>query len=251
MSEINEYIRKKKKKKAIKRRMISGIIIIIGLVIFLTNSKMFNLKEITIEGTVTVPKNELLEKVTNRIGKNIFTLDRKSMKKDLMDNKYIKSVNINQNGIDNLNIIVEEVAPVYFIRNNEMILILNNELEVIEEVIDLGERQLVEISGISIDEVNKEENQDKKNGYIKVLNEFHPFITENKEAIRLKRLEIGNVSDIKGYIGDVEIFFGDTTELLNKMENVYRILLDPANIINKGYIDVSFEGNPIIKNIEE
>ncbi len=251
MSEINEYIRKKKRKKAIKRRMISVIIITIGLVMFLTNSQVFNLKEITIEGTVTVPENQLLEKIKDRIGKNIFTLDRKLIKKELMENKYITSVNINQNGMDSLNIIVEEIAPIYFIKNNDIILILNDDLEVIEEVVDLGERQLVEITGIAIDEINREENKDKKHGYINVLNQFHPFITENRENIRLKRLEIANVSDIKGYIGDVEIFFGDTANLLNKMENVYRILLDPTNIINKGYIDVSFEGNPIIKNIKE
>ena len=56
--------------------------------------------------------------------------------------------------------------------------------------------------------------------------------------------------NIIGYIGDVEIFFGDDNDLHNKMENVYRIMLADNIDIKKGYINVSFKGSPVVK-IEE
>ena len=49
------------------------------------------------------------------------------------------------------------------------------------------------------------------------------------------------------YIGDVEILFGDDSDIHNKMENVYRIMLDKDINIAKGYINVSFNGAPVIK----
>ena len=77
---------------------------------------------------------------------------------------------------------------------------------------------------------------------------FYPFISENKEQIHLSSLDISNIVNIIGYIGDVEIFFGDDSDLYNKMENVYRIILSENINIKKGYINVSIKGSPVIKN---
>ena len=65
----------------------------------------------------------------------------------------------------------------------------------------------------------------------------------------MKEINIADIVNIKGRIGNVEIFFGDDSDLHEKMENVYRILLSDEIKLTKGYIDVSFDGPPIIKNI--
>ena len=78
---------------------------------------------------------------------------------------------------------------------------------------------------------------------------IHLFL-KNRESIYLSSLDISNIVNIIGYIGNVEIFFGDDSDLYNKMENVYRIMLSDNINIAKGYINVSFNGSPVVK-IEE
>ena len=95
---------------------------------------------------------------------------------------------------------------------------------------------------------NDESYADDIHTYKSILANFYPFISENKEQIHLSSLDISNIVNIIGYIGDVKIFFGDDSDLYNKMENVYRIILSENINIKKGYINVSIKGSPVIKN---
>lgn len=95
-----------------------------------------------------------------------------------------------------------------------------------------------------------ESKVDQFNSYKSILTNFYPFISQNRESIYFSSLDLSNIVNIIGYIGNVEILFGDDSDLYNKMENVYRIMLDDNINIAKGYINVSFNGSPVIK-VEE
>ena len=250
MKEKNPYIIERRRKKARKRLIILGILFIIATICFLRYSPIFNLEKIIIEGTVTVSKSELEASVRDRLGTNIFILDRASIKDDILENKYISTVDIKQVGANKINIAIHEEAPIYFMDRGDNKLVLSNELRILEETSNLKGRTLVEVRGVIVEELELEENAEKKVMYSNILKAFAPYITENREKIRIKALDISNVVDIKGYIGDVEVYFGDITNLLEKMENVYRIMLNKESAIKSGYIDVSFQGNPIIKDTE-
>ena len=138
----------------------------------------------------------------------------------------------------------------YYINNGVELLIINNDLEVLEEVDNIDGRNLVEVKGIDLSVKDDENRVDEFNSYKSILTNFYPFISQNRESIYLSSLDVSNIVDIIGYIGNVEILFGDDSDLYNKMENVYRIMLDDNINIAKGYINVSFNGSPVIK-VEE
>ena len=130
---------------------------------------------------------------------------------------------------------------------NEKYIIVNNNLEKIEEVASIEGRNLVEIIGVDLNTILEDNNNSELDSFKEILNKFYPYISENREELRLDALDISNIIDIRGYIGDVEIFFGDDEGLHNKMEKVYSIMLDNTVNLKKGYINVSFEGSPVIK----
>ena len=104
MNEVKEYIKIKKKKKVRKKIfMISTVVLI-----------LFNLKTITVEGTSNISAESVLETVNNRIGKNIFILNRNKMIKDILSEPYFLSAKIRMSGINSLNIIVTEESPVFY-----------------------------------------------------------------------------------------------------------------------------------------
>ncbi len=248
MGEVNRYTKIRRKKKIRRRLVVGFILLVVGGAVFLVKSPSFNLKKITIKGQVTVSKEELELMVKDRIGENIFLVDRKSMKNHILSNKYIKSVEISQVGINELRVNIKEEAPIYFMTNGDNKIVFSNDLQILEETSDLGNRTLVEVKGLEVANIKNTTTLENKDTIIDILNKFEPFITENKEDIRIESIDVSDVIGIKGKIGDVDIYFGDITNLLEKMENIYRILLSEDNIITSGYINVSFEGDPIIKN---
>lgn len=250
MKDVKKFIKAKKRKKLIKKLILITIVLVVGGFIFITKAPIFNIKSITFKGNVTISSEVLLSGVSDRIGLNIFTVNEKDIKEEVLKNRYVSTVDIKRKGINTLEINITEEAPVYYINNGIELLIINNDLEVLEEVDNIEGRNLVKIKGIDLSVKDDESRVDEFNSYKNILTNFYPFISKNRESIYLSSLDVSNIVNIIGYIGNVEIFFGDDSDLYNKMENVYRIMLDDNINIAKGYINVSFNGSPVIK-IEE
>ena len=250
MKDVKKFIKAKKRKKLIKKWILIIIVLVVGGFIFITKAPIFNIKAITFKGNVTISSEVLLSGVSDRIGLNIFTVNEKDIKEEILKNRYVSTVNVKRKGINTLEINITEEAPVYYINNGIELLIVNNDLEVLEEVDNIDGRNLVEIKGVDLSVKDDESRVDEFNSYKSILTNFYPFISQNRESIYLSSLDLSNIVNIIGYIGNVEIFFGDDSNLYNKMENVYRIMLDDKINIAKGYINVSFNGSPVIK-VEE
>lgn len=250
MKDVKKFIKAKKRKRLIKKLTLITIVLVVGGFIFITKAPIFNIKAITFKGNVTISSEVLLSEVSDRIGLNIFTVNEKDIREEILKNRYVSTVDVKRKGINTLEIDITEEAPVYYINNGVELLIINNDLEVLEEVDNIDGRNLVEIKGVDLSVKDDESRVDEFNSYKSILTNFYPFISQNRESIYLSSLDVSNIVNIIGYIGNVEIFFGDDSDLYNKMENVYRIMLDDKINIAKGYINVSFNGAPVIK-VEE
>ena len=59
-------------------------------------------------------------------------------------------------------------------------------------------------------------------------------------------VDVSNVLDIKVYSGKMCIKFGTTEDLKNKFNKAINIISQPEYKDAKGYVDVSFKGNPVV-----
>lgn len=247
MKDVKKFINSKKRKRKIRKMILISIVTIIAIIIVLAKAPVFNVKNIVFTGNSTITTEALAPLVQDKVGQNIFTINQRSIKDVLERNKYINDVKVNIKGISTLEINIKEEAPVYYIKMNEKYIIVNNDLEKIEEVASIEGRNLVEIRGVDLNSISEENSDSSLEPFKDILNKFYPYISENKEELKLDALDISSIIDIKGYIGEVEIFFGDDNNIHNKMESVYSIMLDTTVNLKKGYINVSFEGSPVIK----
>lgn len=248
-NEIKKYLKSKKRKKRIKKISMITIILTIALILFITKAPIFNIKSIEITGTSKISSDNLKENLNMFIGENIYVVNEEEIKNILLSNQYIKDVKISRKGISNLVIEISEESPVFYIENNGFKYIINEDLEVIEEVEDIQDRNVVKISGIEYSNIVIGEKINDDIIYPTILKIFYPYIAQNRESIKFDEIDISDIVNIKGRIGNVEIYFGDDSDIHNKMENIYRIMLSEEINITNGYIDVSFDGPPIIKNI--
>ena len=247
MKDVKKFINSKKRKRKIKKVILMTIVTLVAIIIFIAKAPIFNVESIIFSGNSAIATEDLAPLVQDKIGENIFTVNQTAIKETLQRNKYIKGVTVKIKGISTLEINIKEEAPVYYIKMNEKYIIVNNNLEKIEEVASIEGRNLVEIIGVDLNTILEDNNNSELDSFKEILNKFYPYISENREELRLDALDISNIIDIRGYIGDVEIFFGDDEGLHNKMEKVYSIMLDNTVNLKKGYINVSFEGSPVIK----
>ena len=248
-NEIKKYLKSKKRKKKLKKMIMIMIVLTIAILLFLTKAPIFNIKTIDVIGTSKISSDNLKENLKVFIGENIYIINENDIKSALMQDKYVKEVKISRKGISKLVINIVEESPVFYVENNGVIEVINEDLVVIEEIYSIEGRNLVKISGIESEKISLGEKINDDEILPSILKKFYPYIAQNRESIKFDEINIADIVNIKGRIGNVEIFFGDDSDLHEKMENVYRILLSDEIKLTKGYIDVSFDGPPIIKNI--
>lgn len=242
---IKQYVKKKKRRKRIKKLILFIFVIIIGLVIFVYKSPLFNVKKINIYGLVNLNEEEIQEKIKYTIGQNIFTIKYNKIIEDLKENPYINNVKISKSRINILNIDIEENKIPYYYQNGEIIKTINNEGIICEEIQSLEGRNLIKLTGIDLSQKNIGENISDNNKIGSILDSFYKMKEVMPENYSFSEININNINDIKCIIGEVEIIIGNDENLMDKV-NLALNLMDQG-IIKKGYIDTSFEGPPVIK----
>ena len=247
-TDLNKLITKKRRKKLIKRIILGLFIFIIGIIIFMYKAPIFNLKKIKINGIVTISEESLQEKLKYNIGINTFAIDYNKIEKDLEDNPYIKEVKISKNSINSININVIENKIAFYLASDNKIKTINNDGIIVEEVDSINERRLTKLSGIDVSEKtigNKIQDDDKLS---KVLDNFYKMIEVIPKELEISEINIFDLNNIICYVRDVEIILGDSVDLIDKM-NIALNLIEQGTI-TKGYINLSFEGSPVIKQVD-
>lgn len=243
--DINKFIKKRKKNKVIKRVTLWLFVIIIGIIIFVYKSPLFNLKKINIIGLVALTNDSIQETLKYEIGQNIFTIDYKEMEKNLISNPYIQKVKISKKGINQLNISIEESKIGFYIENSGKFYTINNEGIIVEELTDVQDKNLINIYDIDIkDKQIGDKVLEDKNIY-DILDEFYRMKEVLSEDYAISKIGIKDLNNINCYIREVKIIIGDRFNMKDKMNLALNAMDQGA--INKGYIDMSFDGAPVLK----
>ena len=245
---VNKFVKKKRKKKIIRRIILGFFVFIIGIIIFIYKAPIFNLKKIDINGLVTITNESLQEKLKYNIGQNIFTINYSKIEKDIKENPYIKEVKIRKKGINKIGIDIVENNIAYYFESNGKIKSINNEGVIVEEVENLDGRNLTKLTGIDLTEKGIGDKITEDYELPEVLDTFYKMIEVMPEEFYFSEINISDLNYIICYIGDVEIKLGDSSDLIDKV-NIALNLIENGTI-SKGYIDMSFNGSPVIKQSE-
>lgn len=240
-----EFIRKKKKRKAVKRFALAIFIIIVAMIIFAYKSSIFNIKGISVEGIVTLNKDELEESLSTFKGKNIFTVNYNEIKDEVKKNPYVSDVVVKKKGINALNIIIKENKIAFYIEEGDTKKIVNNNLTLVEKVSSVEGRNLVKLIGVKDNGKDIGETIVENKHLNKILSDFYPIIENMPPEHKIESLNVEDITNIKINIKDVKVFLGNTDKLVEKMNLVLNAI--DQGVITKGYIDLSFDGPPVIK----
>lgn len=251
VKESNIYIRKARRKRLIKRIIIFIIFLIICGVVFVTETNFFHIKNVNLTGEYVITGDSIKEKTSSLIGENIFFIDEAEIKKNIKTNPYVDTIEINKKYPNILEIDVKEKKGFYYILENGVYNILNDELVLLEKVDNIEEKELVEVRGIELGNTSIGEQIQDNSRINKILYYFYRMACELEkqgETVKVTAIDLGELSNIRAYIGNIEVKLGVDEELLKKMNKAINIY---KSGLVKSYIDVSFEGSPVFDYIEE
>ncbi len=245
--EALKYIEEKKRKKKIKKTIALLMVLIGLLILFLIKAPIFNINNVKIvsNDNEVALKDDIENKLQVIKGRNIFYVKRSYIESILKDDPYIKDVKVTKALPNNLTVEVKENKKIFTVEQNGNYYALDESGKVLDK--KLGEDDLVKLEGVTIQdkEVGEKITEDEK--ILEVIKDFGALINSNTSSIKFSKLDISNLSNISLYSNDVLIKIGGNFDLTRKLNNAVNILKSDKVDIKKGYIDVSVEGNPVIK----
>ena len=167
--------------------------------------------------------------------------------KELRENPYIKEIKVNKKGINSLKINIKENKIAYYFESDGKIKAINNEGVVVEELAAMDDRNLIKLIGIDLSgKVVGDKISDDVN-IPDTLEKFYNIIEAMPQEYVFSQIDIEDLNNIVCYIQNVEIMIGDSSDLIDKMNLALNAI--EQGVISKGYIDMSFNGPPVIKQI--
>ncbi|QLY78332.1 cell division protein FtsQ/DivIB [Clostridium intestinale] len=243
--EALKYIEEKKRRKKIKKTIALLMVLIGLLILFLIKAPIFNINNVKIvsNDNEVALKDDIENKLQGIKGRNIFYVKRSYIESILKDDPYIKDVKVTKALPNNLTVEVKENKKIFTVEQNGNYYELDESGKVLDK--KLGEDDLVKLEGITIQdkEIGEKITEDEK--ILEIIKDFGALINSNTSSIKFSKLDVSNLSNISLYSNEVLIKIGGNFDLSRKLNYAINILKNVD--IKKGYIDVSVEGNPVIK----
>lgn len=240
---INEHIQKKKRKKTRRKIILISIILVVILVLILIKTPYFNIKKVNVNNNNILTKESIVGK-NNILNQNIFLVNTNSLKKNILNNPYVKDVKISRKLPDQLNINVVERKATYIIEDGGEFYVLNENLVIMEKKNSEEGLTLPSIIGLNVENRFLGETMSSDKDRIEVLKKIGEALNNSK--VKVTSVDVSNLSDIVINKGEVKILLGDSENLEDKLNKMVNILKDPVGNFEKGYINISFNGNPVI-----
>ncbi|MCD2345197.1 cell division protein FtsQ/DivIB [Clostridium guangxiense] len=245
VNEKNELIEKRRKKIRRKKLILFSIILICVLVTLCLKLSYFNIKNVVVNNNYIISSNEIIKQSGIIKGVNIFTVSLKSYKGNIKQNPYIMDVNIHKEFPDTISITVKERKAVFYAQNQNKYIIIDKNGIILEKRDNLDGMKLIRLDGFntSSSEIGKIIKCDDERK-LKSISMLTDAVLQSS-GLNLTTVDVSDGVNLKAYINNMCIILGSPEELSEKLNKAINIVLQQNLKDKKGYVDVSFNGNPV------
>ncbi|MDY4077370.1 MAG: FtsQ-type POTRA domain-containing protein [Clostridium sp.] len=243
----NRYILEARRKRIKKRLFITLIFLIVIGIVVINKTDVCIIDKVMLEGDNLITGKYVQEKAETLKGLNIIYIDKESIIKDFKRNPYVEELTIKRVYPNKLKINVKEAKGLYYVNKDESYYIISSNMILLEEVDSIEDKKLIELRGIDIENLSLGDKVSKQKKIEKIAEDFYDMeqvIEENGEEFSITAVDLSNMSNLKAYIGNIEIFLGTYENVFKKMSDAVQIY---KNFDVTESINVSFDGSPDFK----
>jgi cell division protein FtsQ len=244
----NELIKKRRRKRALRKAFIFFILLICISVTLCLKLAYFNVKDIVVFNNKNVTKEEVIKLSKIKTGNNIFYQNFRGAKKLVMANPYISDVSFSRALPNKVEILVEERKAEFYCQGDPQIALIDKSGMVLEFVSGLDNRKLIKLDGIKFGDLKLGtqigSDEDKKIVAIKTIADLN---SRKKDKVPdITSVDLSDIKNIKILYGNMSVILGNGNDLEEKLNKALNILQSDKVKAAKGYIDVSYNGIPVV-----
>lgn len=246
--EKNELIMKRRRKKFLKKSIIFFLFLISTLITLLLKHPFFNVKNIETQGNKNISP-EIIKELSNiYVGNNIFYLNMDKAKENIKSNPYIMEAKIVRKLPSTVIIQINEREAVFYGKTSDGYVIIDKYGVVLEKRKDIKGMNLVKLQGFEIEKSQIGEHivvEDERK--LKAVTTISSMLGPRKDNYKIAQVDISNINNIQFLYKNIVIRAGNEENLEEKLNKAFNIISQREELENaKGYIDVSFKGNPVV-----
>lgn len=224
---------------------------IVAIILLAMTSPLFNIKEIIVEGNGKITKDEIISLSKINIEQNTYKTNMKKSKKNILENPYIKNVEIKRSLPSKVIIKVQERKVAFMIEYGNGYVYVNNQGYILEI-----STQKLEVPIIQGTETNVEEfvpgsrltksDLEKMSTVIKIME----VAVNNEIASLITRIDIENKNNYKILFETEQkvAYLGDETDLNTKILSIKSIIEKEKGIAGQIFVNSDLkDNNPVFR----
>ncbi|ERI91290.1 POTRA domain protein, FtsQ-type [Clostridiales bacterium oral taxon 876 str. F0540] len=242
----NKLIINRRRKKAVRKTIISLILLISVTVTLCLKLSYFNVSNISVINNHTINSDEIIKLSQIKKGINIFYLNFKNVQTNLRSNPYILSADIKRKLPSTIIISIKEREAVFYTKRDNKYLIIDRNGIILEEKEDISQMKLTSLLGFNFKEAQIGmviPVQDKRK--LENISLMTELISDNTSGIDITSIDLSNNLNLEVYTNNICIKLG-SGNIKDKLNKALNIIVNNNLKDQKGYIDVSFDGTPVI-----
>ncbi len=195
----------------------------------------FSIKKITIKNNKIVKTSEIKNYSNYSLGENIFRFNKNNLRKKLINDIYIRDVNVKKKYPNTIEITVEETKDICYFQLGKDKFFVDSDYNVVKNKNRIDYTKIAKIDGANenLSKISNLQSDEKFYEFIKNL-------YDNKILDQLVGIDIYNANDITLLTkNEIKVFFGDLNESEKKSNNLYKILKEiSTKSINTKSVDI-------------
>ncbi|MDP4088073.1 MAG: FtsQ-type POTRA domain-containing protein [Bacillota bacterium] len=242
----NELIRMRKKKRRRRKISLLAALFIIVSVILCLKLSYFNIARVEVLDNKIVAKEDIIKLSGINPGKNIFYLNKKDIKNKVLSNSYISEVSIKRQLPSTVVLDIKERIPRFHMAEDKDYILLDAEGYVLDRITAVDQSSTVQVLGLKTDNISfgKRITDDQKK--LREFEVFDDMISRDKTKEKITSLDISDNMDIKVCFNNITVKVGNIDDMQNKLNKAINIISQQNLTDASGYIDVSYNGVPVI-----
>ena len=242
----NSLIQKRRKKNNARRRILLLIFMICIFSVLCFKLPYFNITGINVVNNKIVSKEEIVKLSGIEKGNNLFYINTTTGSEGILKNPYILSAKVERKLPNSIVITVVERDAIYYNTKDNKNFVIDKNGIVLEIKDDIKNMNLIKLDGFDYSkaEVGKQlESDDKRR--LEAIIELAKYVKSDNILSKVTSIDISDPNALNVYYGNICIKLGNCDNIDKKLNTAVNILQRDEVKQGKGYIDVSFQGNPV------
>jgi len=237
-----------KRRKKILRQKLFVLLVILSVIVwnFCMRYPAFNITSITVENNKNTDAQKIIQLSGIQTGNNIFYVKTSKASDKIMEDPYFTSIKISRKLPSSIVISVVEREAIYYSAKDNKFAVIDKDGILLELKDDISKMKLIKLDGFDMkkSEVGKQiVGTDERQ--LQILKTLAGMTGAKTFMAGVASIDLSNPSAINMYSGQICIKLGTIDNFEKKLNTAANILQRDELKQAKGYIDVSFDGNPV------